>query len=120
MSKAMHDAYLEAVYFTETGADNPENDGHELSKLFKAQAYFACRQFEDACRAMSIDLADYDMAQVGHDLWLTRNGHGAGFWDRPKIYGTANASLFTAFAKAQGEHYAEFVPEGSEDENRPV
>lgn len=21
-------------------------------------------------------------AQMGHDLWLTRNGHGAGFWDR--------------------------------------
>jgi hypothetical protein len=20
--------------------------------------------------------------RVGHDLWLTRNGHGAGFWDR--------------------------------------
>lgn len=20
--------------------------------------------------------------QVGHDLWLTRNSHGAGFWDR--------------------------------------
>jgi hypothetical protein len=19
---------------------------------------------------------------VGHDFWLTRNGHGAGFWDR--------------------------------------
>lgn len=21
-------------------------------------------------------------ARAGHDLWLTRNGHGAGFWDR--------------------------------------
>lgn len=25
---------------------------------------------------------------VGHDLWLTRNRHGAGFWDR--FYGGAN------------------------------
>lgn len=25
--------------------------------------------------------------QVGHDFWLTRNGHGAGFWCRPEIYG---------------------------------
>lgn len=25
---------------------------------------------------------DGDVEQVGHDLWLTRNGHGAGFWDR--------------------------------------
>jgi hypothetical protein len=23
-----------------------------------------------------------DPEQVGHDLWLTRNHHGAGFWDR--------------------------------------
>ena len=24
----------------------------------------------------------YNWAQAGHDYWLTRNGHGAGFWDR--------------------------------------
>lgn len=23
-----------------------------------------------------------DITQAGHDFWLTRNGHGAGFWDR--------------------------------------
>ena len=23
-----------------------------------------------------------DETQVAHDFWLTRNGHGAGFWDR--------------------------------------
>jgi len=25
---------------------------------------------------------NYDEGQAGHDFWLTRNGHGAGFWDR--------------------------------------
>lgn len=25
---------------------------------------------------------EYGAEQVGHDLWLTRNGHGTGFWDR--------------------------------------
>ena len=24
----------------------------------------------------------YTASQAGHDFWLTRNGHGAGFWDR--------------------------------------
>ena len=24
----------------------------------------------------------YDEASAGHDYWLTRNGHGVGFWDR--------------------------------------
>jgi hypothetical protein len=23
-----------------------------------------------------------DYSQYGHDFWLTRNGHGTGFWDR--------------------------------------
>jgi hypothetical protein len=25
---------------------------------------------------------DYPIESAGHDYWLTRNGHGAGFWDR--------------------------------------
>jgi hypothetical protein len=28
------------------------------------------------------DLMVVDPSQAGHDFWLTRNGHGAGFWDR--------------------------------------
>ena len=28
-------------------------------------------------------------SQAGHDFWLTRNGHGAGFWDRGDLYGSA-------------------------------
>lgn len=27
-------------------------------------------------------LDDMDDDMIGHDIWLTRNGHGAGFWDR--------------------------------------
>jgi hypothetical protein len=36
-----------------------------------------------------LDLSDCEAEQVGHDLWLTRNRHGVGFWDRDdKVYGT--------------------------------
>jgi hypothetical protein len=47
----------------------------------------------------------YERAQAGHDFWLTRNGHGAGFWDRglgkvgdrlseaAKVYGESNLWL---------------------------
>lgn len=31
--------------------------------------------------------------QVGHDLWLTRNHHGAGFWDRNLPNGDALTEL---------------------------
>ena len=33
--------------------------------------------------AADVDGADWwSDEQLGHDFWLTRNGHGAGFWDR--------------------------------------
>ena len=40
-----------------------------------------------------------DDEQNGHDFWLTRNGHGAGFWDRG--YGEAGR-LLTEACKAYG------------------
>lgn len=40
--------------------------------------------------------------QHGHDLWLTRQGHGAGFWDRPTFYGAALSERLTAYAESLG------------------
>jgi hypothetical protein len=40
-------------------------------------------------------------AQTGHDFWLTRNGHGVGFWDRG--LGEVWETLSTA-----SEHYGNF------------
>lgn len=39
-----------------------------------------------------------DMSQHGHDFWLTRNGHGAGFWDR----GYRNGTKLSDAAKVYG------------------
>lgn len=36
---------------------------------------------EDFMQANAADLEDLDADYAGHDFWLTRNGHGAGFWD---------------------------------------
>lgn len=38
-----------------------------------------CEAFMDA---NADDLASLTSEQAGVDFWLTRNGHGAGFWDR--------------------------------------
>lgn len=40
-------------------------------------------------------------AQCGHDFWLTRNGHGAGFWDRG--YPVDVGSKLSESAKVYGE-----------------
>jgi hypothetical protein len=89
------DAYLEAAIWTSTvdgqgDGDNPEpmdayfgvGDIH-LETL--AEMIADCAKFVDA---NGDDLARFYKAtetgpsQGGHDFWLTRNGHGAGFWDR--------------------------------------
>jgi len=36
-----------------------------------------CQQFQRDNFTMIKD----NLEQAGHDFWLTRNGHGAGFWD---------------------------------------
>lgn len=41
-----------------------------------------------------------DEAHAGHDFWLTRNGHGAGFWDGD--WPEPHASELDAAAKAAG------------------
>lgn len=44
----------------------------------------------------------YDYSYAGHDFWLTRNGHGAGFWDRDEISDALGEQL-TVAAKGFGE-----------------
>lgn len=29
----------------------------------------------------ALEVDNYYLDSIGHDFWLTRNGHGAGFWD---------------------------------------
>lgn len=50
-----------------------------------------------------LERIDYGPEQAGHDLWLTRNHHGVGFWDRG--LGEAGAIL-TRVADEMGEQYA--------------
>lgn len=45
-------------------------------------------------------LAEWTPSQAGHDLWLTRNGHGAGFWDRGLAFGGVLTSLATPYGAA--------------------
>lgn len=105
----MTGAYIEAIYFTETGDSGQPDSDAPLSVDTAREAWSACHRLRLACAGHDgIDLSQFDPAQIGHDLWLTRNGHGAGFWDRPEIYGADNARVLTLMARAMGEHNAEF------------
>lgn len=85
-----------------------------------------CVAFQKAAAApLAIAYAgDYSADQAGHDFWLTRNGHGTGFWDRDALNGDGVAGVdgtlgrqLTAFAKEAGEPqvwFADHVQYGSE------
>jgi hypothetical protein len=59
------------------------------------------QDFLDAIEAEEIDASEWSDEQLGHDFWLTRNGHGAGFWDR----GFEAGEVLTALSKPYGSQY---------------
>ena len=90
-------AYIEAMYFTDTGDSGQPEAGSELCSEFKRESVIDCLSFygRTACY-----LSDDEIVQAGHDFWLTRNGHGAGFWDGDWItYG----DMFTKISECYGE-----------------
>lgn len=68
----------------------------ELQKHVEEQ----CAEFFEAYN----DYFGHNVEQAGHDFWLTRNGHGAGFWDRGHNYwpGDPSGQLLTSAAKPYG------------------
>lgn len=87
--------YIECAFFTECHCDNPELEGAEFSDLAPqtladmledCDLFMAClldgkTVAEWIAAAIELD-PGYSDGRAGHDFWLTRNGHGAGFWDR--------------------------------------
>lgn len=83
-----------------------DDDGHSLDYLGLhdiapetiAAAIEDCRQFQ---ADNADDLREYDSETAGADFWLTRNRHGAGYWDGD--YSEPEASRLTDAANAYGE-----------------
>lgn len=76
-------AYLECALWSSTDGDgrplDDELDISDCSQEFLRQAIDDCREFQHENAEL---LEAIDSEQAGHDFWLTRNHHGAGFWDR--------------------------------------
>ena len=78
--KAVADAYFAAVFFTDSGEpSDPLTGEEEISDEAREQVTAEIDQF----LSKAGDLVDgWTAEQIGHNLWLDRNGHGTGFWDR--------------------------------------
>lgn len=94
-------AFYEALFWSSCDADGEPLQDHfdinSLSNYTKAKLDQDCQDFQDKNATL---MAGLDSAQCGHDFALTRNHHGAGFWDRG--LGAVGDEL-TKAAKAYGE-----------------
>lgn len=98
-AEAMLPHYLTAAEW----ADLPEDteQGLDFSQCAEESALFDCISFVENNWDL---IKECSPEQVGHDFWLTRNHHGAGFWDRPEVYGGEdNAQKLTDSAHSFGE-----------------
>ncbi len=85
--KEMYLAYIECALWS--SHDESSSDGgslmnenycyDDISQATQEEMYSDCLDF---VTTNAKDLEQLDPVQVGHDFWLTRNSHGAGFWDR--------------------------------------
>lgn len=75
------------------------------------EAYADCKAFREA---NALDLVGTDDAHAGHDFWLTRNRHGAGYWDgdypaeagrrltdAAHVYGSVNVTFYNGLLRFQ-------------------
>ncbi len=93
--------YLETALWSSTQCDEAGNNCTPLDEDYSIDdfAVEALLQAIADCDAFREDNADDlalagDDSQNGHDFWLTRNRHGAGFWDRG--YGEVGTRLSDA------------------------
>jgi hypothetical protein len=79
--------YIDAMFWTECHSDHPELEDKtfiDLAPETLTRIIEDCAGFEMLHKKLldSVMRDDYGLESAGHDFWLTRNGHGAGFWDR--------------------------------------
>ncbi len=101
--------YIECMLWSSTDESTPSgghplDDNYNINNLtIKAliQCRDDCTDFQESNTELLAQAGN--AGRNGHDFWLTRNGHGAGFWDRgypdkvgkgltdaSKVYGSVN------------------------------
>lgn len=93
-------AFLEQYLATAFWASDMEPQ--ELDEDCHREAIIDCLAFLSRTDCY---LNDDNRQQSAHDFYLSRNGHGSGFWERPKVYSYSignYADKFQAIAESFG------------------
>lgn len=97
-------SYIDTALWS-TNDESDEQGGEPLDKNYSPgdiAPETRRKMFLDAASFYRAHVMDFDdPSQAGHDFWLTRNGHGAGFWDGD--YPEPEATLLTKASEAYGE-----------------
>jgi len=96
-------AYVTCALWSSTGDDNTPLDRDysitDIAPSELARIIADCAEFQQAHEALLMQAGT--PSQNGHDYWLTRNHHGAGFWDRG--YSKELGQALTDASHAAGE-----------------
>lgn len=77
--------YAVCALWSSTGDDDtPLDQDYDIQDIAPETFVKMREDVQDFVEANMRDLVASGQSdeQIGHDFWLTRNGHGAGFWDR--------------------------------------
>ncbi len=100
-------AYIECALWSSVGDDGEPLDANysieDISPETLASMKSTCEAFQRDNGTPDYNDSQYSNEEkAGHDFWLTRNGHGAGFWDRDTL-DKATRDKLTEAAHAFGE-----------------
>jgi len=105
--------YKAAILFAEVDDnEDPLDENYDMddfSASAEAKMRATVKKFIEDNRDLIAE-SGLDDDQVGHDLWLTRRGHGAGFWDRG--LGDIGDKLTEAAEKNQYESAEVYAEDG--------
>lgn len=99
-------SYIEAMLWAELDdADEPLDKNHTAADIAPEalrSIVADCTKFQETNAAHIACEGSLGERHAGHDFWLTRNGHGAGFWDGdwPEEAGNAMSASAKAFGSS--------------------
>lgn len=93
------DGYRACAIWTTLDEDGESCDHCDLSNEAESELADDMIRFLHSLPRDLVTAYPGEFSQFGHDFWLTRNGHGAGFWDRG--HGSIGDAL-TKWAEVEG------------------
>lgn len=120
----MVNAYKACALWSSISINEENEEEYSLDERYDFNDFtgYAAEIIEDDCKRF-LALAynqhlideDTDMELLGHNFWLNRNGHGAGFWDSPDIWGAKESKELDKLSQDFREAYIIELEDGRLD-----